>query len=110
MSDCKHEWAYNLLFRGFTCIHCGAYIGDDDLPDIALRDDEITMCYEKKQNMKSIEQMDWADWEEIWGGPNIKDTKKEVDKEKGCQHEFVEYQGLFEQYEYCKKCDERKDK
>lgn len=31
-------------------------------------------------------------------------------KPKGCNHEYVNYTGMIEQFEYCKKCDTKKNK
>ena len=40
------------------------------------------------------------------------DNKPEVSKSavaSGCLHNYIKYQGLVEKYQYCTKCDDKKD-
>lgn len=62
---------------------------------------------------------DWDDWDDIVGNEDVYDsfmpTDMQVDLPEGCvvvdkcDHQWIEYVGVLDAFEFCKLCDKKKE-
>jgi len=50
------------------------------------------------------------DWDDSDATKQIDFAKKKEDEQTWCNHDWVKYTGLNETFQFCKKCDKRRDK
>lgn len=114
-SKCQDDSDYNPHTNGFDCEGCNEtytpgpfgsitvdydYLGDKIYCQYCLEDMQDTVENSEEKRLSAITY-----YSVIAPSTLIKDT---TEKHKNfCQHEWKQYQGLSEVYNYCTKCDEK---